>query len=580
MLYDLQDREFEARVISDEEEPIAEVREIENFLCRFRIKLAAALARCRIKYDALSIEYFLPETIRKHEQRASALPLCAWINILKTSPQDVFRDLKSTGFTEVESVSDFKGYTYCLDQHCHDVLLFPSSLKDELLNLDLFSDCRLLLQDKSRCLAVHSVQALLSTDDDVILAHLGSHLTVAHMAALRHDSTSTVFVCGVKTSAKAAELGDLFSHMGCKNIQLLHEDFTEIEPKDPRLQNAKVILLVPQCSGLGFSNPIDFILTEHGDAGLLKDLYQGSVSKDKLCILAERQLNELMHAMKFQVQSIVYCTSSVYPEENEEVVQKALECGVKGKKLKPFRPIPPVFAACPNPESCTDAFFKIEPSEISSGCFLAVIARETDSSENVSAKDILSRAAAKGLLLDSIPGKAKEEEKQEKVTQRGSDTAHTRIEPKTAEVPHPEAVSNRKAAVVVSKAVSKIKKKNANQPTGHIQLKKPTINPVSDTGVSKVPKHTSVVKVQGKQTQVRKPRAERKKLVAVKLVEIVFPPVISPYVHPHGNQPRMPAHISLLQSRQRNRSLRDREPPPPVTKVVKPSVLRDSQPGL
>uniref|UniRef100_A0A8C9FU16 Uncharacterized protein n=1 Tax=Pavo cristatus TaxID=9049 RepID=A0A8C9FU16_PAVCR len=47
-------------------------------------------------------------------------------------------------------------------------------------------------------------------------------------------------------------------------IQLLHEDFTEIEPKDPRLQNAKVILLIPQCSGLGFSNPIDFILTEHG----------------------------------------------------------------------------------------------------------------------------------------------------------------------------------------------------------------------------------------------------------------------------------------------------------------------------
>lgn len=34
------------------------------------------------------------------------------------------------------------------------------------------------------------------------------------------------------------------------------------------------------------------------DAGLLKDLLQGSVSKDKLCRLAERQLTELMHAMK------------------------------------------------------------------------------------------------------------------------------------------------------------------------------------------------------------------------------------------------------------------------------------------
>ncbi|XP_048797281.1 putative methyltransferase NSUN7 [Lagopus muta] len=590
MLYDLQDREFEARVISDEEEPIAEVQEIENFLFRFRIKLAAALARCRIKHDALSIEHFLPETIRKHEQRASALPLCAWINTLKTSLQDVFRDLKSKGFTEVESVSDLSGYTYCLDQHCHNVLFFPSSLKDELLNLDLFADCKLLLQDKSRSLAVHSVQALLSTDDDVIVAHLGSHLTVAHMSALRNHSTSTVFVCGVKTSAKAAELGDLFSHMGCKNIQLLHEDFTEIELKDPRLQNAKVILLIPQCSGLSFSNPIDFILTEHGDAGLLKDLYQGSVSKDKLCILAERQLNELMHAMKFQVQSIVYCTSSVYPEENEQVVQKALEFCVKGKKLKPFRLIPPVLPACSNPESSTDSFFKIEPSEISSGCFLAVIARETDSSKNVSAKDILSQAAAKGLLLDSILGKSKEEEKQGKEAQHGSDATRTRIEPKTAAVPHPEAVSNRKAAVVVSKVESKRKKKNSDQPRGHIQLKKPTINPASDTGVSKVPKHTSAVKVHRKQTQARKPRAECKKMVkpraeckkmvAVKLVEIVFPPMISPYGHPQGNQHRMPAHISLLQSRQRNRSLRDREPPQPVSKVVKPTVLRNSQSGL
>ncbi|XP_021253071.1 putative methyltransferase NSUN7 isoform X2 [Numida meleagris] len=578
MLYDMQDRKFEARAISDEEEPIAEVQKIEHFLCRFKIKLAAALARCRIKYDALSIEYFLPETIRKHEQRASALPLCAWINTFKTSLQEVFRDLKSKGFTEVDSVSDLKGYAYCLDQHCHDVVFFPSSLKDELLNLDLFADCRLLLQDKSRSLAVHSAQALLSTDDDVIMAHLGSHLTVAHMSALRDHSTSTVFVCGVKTSAKADELRDLFSHMGCQNIQLLHEDFTEIEPKDPRLKNAKVILLIPQCSGLGFSNPIDFILTERGDAGLLKDLYQGSVSKDKLCTLAEKQLNELMHAMKFQVQSIVYCTSSVYPEENELVVQKALDSGVKGKKLKPFRLIPPVFPTCSNPESRADSFFKIEPSEISSGCFLAIIARETESSENVSAKDIVSRAAEKG-LLGSILGKSKEEKKKRKVTQRGSDTARAGIEPKTAKVAHPEAISERNAVVAVSKAVSKLKKKNVNQPTSHVHLKKPTINPVLDTGLSTVPKHTSVGKVQGKQTVTRKPRAERKKMVAVKLVEIVFPPVISPYVHPQGNQPRMPAHISLLQSRQRNRSLRDRVPPPSVSEVVKPTVLRNSHPG-
>lgn len=35
MLYDFQDRKFQARQISDEEEPIAEVREVEHYLYRY-----------------------------------------------------------------------------------------------------------------------------------------------------------------------------------------------------------------------------------------------------------------------------------------------------------------------------------------------------------------------------------------------------------------------------------------------------------------------------------------------------------------------------------------------------------------
>ncbi|NXT83965.1 NSUN7 methyltransferase, partial [Zapornia atra] len=145
MLYDLQDRKFRTREIC-EEEPIAEVQTVERYLYSSRTKLAAALARCRIKHDAVSIEYILPETIRKQEQRASALPLCVWINTFKISLEDVFEDLKKKGFTRVETLSDLDHYTYCIDQHCHDVLLFPSSHKEELLNLDLFAECKLLLQ--------------------------------------------------------------------------------------------------------------------------------------------------------------------------------------------------------------------------------------------------------------------------------------------------------------------------------------------------------------------------------------------------------------------------------------------------
>ncbi|NWT55773.1 NSUN7 methyltransferase, partial [Erythrocercus mccallii] len=146
MLYDLQDRKFQKRKIFAEEELVAEVQEIGHYLYRYKTKLAAALARCRVKYDALSIEYFVPETLWKQEQRASALPVCFWINTLKISLEDVIRDLEMKGFTKVESVSDFDHYTYAVDQHCHDVLVFPSSLREELLNLDLFADCKLLLQ--------------------------------------------------------------------------------------------------------------------------------------------------------------------------------------------------------------------------------------------------------------------------------------------------------------------------------------------------------------------------------------------------------------------------------------------------
>ncbi|KFZ54984.1 Putative methyltransferase NSUN7, partial [Podiceps cristatus] len=540
MLYDLQDRKFQAREISDEEEPVAEVRKIEHYLYSFRTKLAAALARCRIKHDALSIEYILPESIRKQEQRASTLPLCAWINTVKISLEDVFSDLKKKGFTRVESVSDFDHYTYCMDHHCHDVLFFPSSLKEELLNLDLVADCKLLLQDKSRSLAVHAAQALLNAADDIIVAHVGSHLTIAHMSVLTNHSMSTIFVCGVKSSAKAAELRNLFSHMGCKNIQLLHEDFTEIGPTDPRLQKAKVILLLPQCSGLGVGNPIDFILNEHGDAGLLRDLFRGSVSEDKLGILTERQLSELMHAMRLsKVQAIVYCTCSVYPEENELVVKKALESGVEGNKVQPYRLIPPVFSTCSNSKASTEIFFKMEPSEISSGCFLAILAREEDSSEKVSVKDILARAAAKG-LLDGIVAKSKEEEKkQPKVTLRRSNISGSAAEPKIAEFLNHQTVSDIKAEVSVSKAVSNVQQKDMNRTNRSLQLKK-SISPVSAAALPRALKHTSHLPPVGtawdRQVLARKARAERKRVV-LKPAEIILPPVVTPVVTARGNKP-------------------------------------------
>ncbi|KAF7248326.1 putative methyltransferase NSUN7 [Varanus komodoensis] len=544
MLYDLQDRKFEARFNIDNEEPIAEVQEVEHYLCSFKTKLAAALARCRIKHDALSIEHILPETIRKQEQRASSLPLYAWVNTLKASLEEVHSSLQKEGFTEVESVSNFGGDSYCLDAHCEDVLIFPSFVKEKLLTLELFTNYKLLLQDKSRSLAVHSVKALLNMDDDILVAHMGSWLTLAHMSVLTNQETSKVFVCGVKSVAKEAELKELFTQMECKNIELLHEDFTNIEPTDHKLQKVKVILLLPRCSGMGVSNPIEFILKEHEDAELLRDLSQGSVAEDKLHTLAQQQLKELTHAMQFtKVQAVVYCTCSVYPEENEAVVSKALASGAEGTKAQPYKLCPPVLPLCCKSEisSSADKFFKLEPSDISNSCFIAVLTRERDPSESVSVKDVLARAAAKGLLegidLAKPPKREEKKKKKHKVTQPKNAVKEAVIQSRIQEFLEremkPATIDSDSSVSNITTSASQI----VNQPNSSIPLKK-TAKPLSNPSLPVMSKNTltsSMQKVLERQQNVRKPKCDDK-LMILKPVEIVLPPVMMPYFNPQGNR--------------------------------------------
>uniref|UniRef100_A0A2K6EJN2 NOP2/Sun RNA methyltransferase family member 7 n=1 Tax=Propithecus coquereli TaxID=379532 RepID=A0A2K6EJN2_PROCO len=255
----------------------------------FKTKLAAALARCRIKHDALSIYHILPETVRKQELRASTLPLYAWMNTCKISPEEVYNSLKKRGYNEVKSVLHIDDKVFAVDQHCYDVLIFPSHLKNDLIKINLFKDYKLIFQDKSRSLAVHSVKALLNMDDDILMVNTGSWYTVAHMSTLTNDNTSKIFVCGVQSQAKDPDLRSLFKKMGCKNTDLL------------------------------------------------KDLSQGGTSEDKLHGLAQQQYEQLIHAMKFtKAQAVVYCTCSVYPEENEAVVKKALEFQDLGNKVQPY----------------------------------------------------------------------------------------------------------------------------------------------------------------------------------------------------------------------------------------------------
>ncbi|GLD67320.1 putative methyltransferase NSUN7 [Lates japonicus] len=83
ILHDFEDRMFLPRERQGDE-IIQEVRDVENYLLKFKTKLAASLTRCRIKHDLVSIECILPESVKTRQERSSSLPLYAWVNTLKS----------------------------------------------------------------------------------------------------------------------------------------------------------------------------------------------------------------------------------------------------------------------------------------------------------------------------------------------------------------------------------------------------------------------------------------------------------------------------------------------------------------
>uniref|UniRef100_A0AAY4EDT6 SAM-dependent MTase RsmB/NOP-type domain-containing protein n=1 Tax=Denticeps clupeoides TaxID=299321 RepID=A0AAY4EDT6_9TELE len=422
MLYDFQDRKFLPRELlssEPEEEEVPEVREVEEHLLRSKTRLAASLARCRIKHNLVTIDTILPDSVREMQVRASCQPIYAWVNTLKTSLAEVCDLLKTEGFSQVTSVGRLERRSFCHDRNCQDLLVFTPQQKAELSRTKLLSQYKLLIQDKSCCLGPCAVRPLLVPEGDVLMAGSFSALTVAHVAAiaaslppLPQDSgaqtPSQVLVCGgEQQAARGKEMQETLNNVGCRNVKLIPEDFISLDVCDVRVQKVHLVLLMPQCSVSAVCNPVEYLLQENGDIDLLRDLSQGSISRGILDSLVSQQKNLVNHALRFpKVQAVVYSTCSVYPDENEELLTAALaQAREQESKLRPFRLSGTELLhshVADEGETQTDGrFFRLEPSADSNGCFVAVLTREPEAIETP--QEVLARAAAKGLLDGIYP---------------------------------------------------------------------------------------------------------------------------------------------------------------------------------
>ncbi|KAK2891382.1 hypothetical protein Q8A67_014025 [Cirrhinus molitorella] len=426
MLTDLMDRKFLPRLpmTNQKEEEVKAVQEVEACLLRFRTKLVASLARCRIKHELLTLDNILPENMRHRQERATLLPLYGWINTLRSSFEEVSQALHTSGFSRVKSVGQLEGRTFCKDLHCRDLLVFPSSMKSELTNTRLLSDRKLVIQDKSCCVGPWALRPLLADGGDVLMTGCFSAQTIAHVAAVAASasahtqaethmtqsnarSQSTVIVClGDGAQSQTDELQNTLTKLGCKNVKLLSDSFESLDVSDTRLQKVGVVFLMPPCSLSAVSNPVDYIMQENRDPRLMLDLSQGSVSPEKLQTLVCQQKKDLQRALQFpQVRAVLYSTCSVHPEENEEMLKTVLSQTQENHSTAPSYRL-----SCPGllQESITEddeeseemkaKFFRLEASDHNNGCFLALLTRQLQPEVIETPQEVLARAAAKGLL--------------------------------------------------------------------------------------------------------------------------------------------------------------------------------------
>uniref|UniRef100_A0A8B9HFS0 SAM-dependent MTase RsmB/NOP-type domain-containing protein n=1 Tax=Astyanax mexicanus TaxID=7994 RepID=A0A8B9HFS0_ASTMX len=253
----------------------------------------------------------------------------------------------------------------------------------------------LFLKGRSRGLVASVVRPLVVEGSDVLMVGCFSAETVAHVAVHANANNARVHVCGriAKPDHREA-LQSVLTAVGCNNVQVLSERFCDVTEWDSRVQKVRVVLLVPRCSVSGLCRPVQHILSEGGDLELIRDLSQGSVSLSRLNSLITEQIQDLRHALAFpKVNAVVYCTCSVYEEENELLVKRALESAPVRPKQRPFRIVSTGLGG-----GGEEKFFRMEESESDDGCFICLLKRDEEAAEAETVQDILARAAAKGLL--------------------------------------------------------------------------------------------------------------------------------------------------------------------------------------
>ena len=250
-----------------------------------------------------------------------------------------------------------------VDPHVPGLVAVPSLV--EILASRGYSNGSFIIQDKASCFPA----LLLDPKDgggDILDACAAPGNKTTHLAALLREwgVSGRIWACE-RDKQRTRTLRSMVAKAGVENLVsiLATQDFLKLEPSHYPARDIRAILIDPSCSGSGIlarDEKFNFVLpkvekdesqltalgkrkrsaptrsgrgartldTDETDDALTENLAENAPTSDltmRLENLSEIQVKMLVHGMSFpKARKIIYSTCSIYAEENEAVVMRAL----------------------------------------------------------------------------------------------------------------------------------------------------------------------------------------------------------------------------------------------------------------
>ncbi|XP_058781098.1 25S rRNA (cytosine-C(5))-methyltransferase NSUN5-like isoform X2 [Vicia villosa] len=321
------------------------VGDAEKYLMRHKDPLHLHLKKVLSRKNVTTVK----ELFALQEVPDVSLPRNVRVNTLKMDVDSALVELQ-------------KKYSVQKDDLVPDLLVLPPGT--DLHDHPLVKNGSIFLQGKASSM----VAPALSPEPgwEVLDACAAPGNKTVHLAALMKRK-GRIIACELKKE-RIKRLNDTIKLSGASNIQVLNEDFLNINPKDPSYSKLKAILLDPSCSGSGTAaSRLDHLLPSKA---------AGDIDTERLNKLAAFQRKALEHAFLFPaLERIVYSTCSINQIENEDVVKSVLPIA-ESYGFQLAKPFPewqcrglPVFDGAEN-------LVRTDPAKHGEGFFIALFVKK------------------------------------------------------------------------------------------------------------------------------------------------------------------------------------------------------------